>query len=146
MRALFVLNFIIPFVMICLGFFLRKYPVSDMSSQNGYNTPTSRKSQAHWDYAQKIAPDIFLSLGKILLIIEIIVNIILLLVQASVDNSIIVGACVGMVFLFLAFYQTESRIKEKFQDKTIGLSLLKLYGNSLFDHSFVFDIEKRVLI
>lgn len=76
-------------------------------------------SQAHWDYAQRIAPDIFISLGGILLIIEIIANIILLLVQASVDNSIIVGSCIGVVFLFLAFYQTESRIKEKFQDKRI---------------------------
>lgn len=74
-------------------------------------------SQAHWDYAQRIAPDIFLYLGKILLIIEIIANIILLLVQASVDNSIIVGSCIGVVFL--AFYQTESRIKEKFHDKRI---------------------------
>ena len=35
-----------------------------MDRSNGYNTPTSRKSQEHWDYAQKIAPDIYISLGK----------------------------------------------------------------------------------
>ena len=50
-----VLNFIMPFVILLVGSMFKKHPVSDMSSQNGYNTPASRKSQAHWDYAQEIA-------------------------------------------------------------------------------------------
>lgn len=58
------LNLIIPFVMILVGYLFMKHPVWDMESHNGYNTPTSRKSQAHWDYAQSIAPGIFISLGK----------------------------------------------------------------------------------
>ncbi len=64
MQALLLLNLITPFVMVLVGAILKKHPVSDMSTQNGYNTPTSRKSQEHWDYAQEIAPDIYLSLGK----------------------------------------------------------------------------------
>ncbi len=44
-------NFIVPLVMILVGNMLRKHPVSDMRSHNGYNTPVSRRSQAHWDYA-----------------------------------------------------------------------------------------------
>ena len=37
--------------MILVGYTFKKHPVLDMKSQNGYNTPTSRKSQEHWDYA-----------------------------------------------------------------------------------------------
>ena len=51
MYALLCLNFIIPFVMILVGYILKKHPVSTMKSNNGYNTPTSRKSKKHWDYA-----------------------------------------------------------------------------------------------
>ena len=59
MYGLIALNFIIPFVMVFVGYILKKHPVKDMTSGNGYNTPTSRKSQEHWDYAQSIAPYIF---------------------------------------------------------------------------------------
>ena len=64
MYGLLVLNFIIPFVMVFVGYILRSTPVKDMTSGNGYNTPTSRKSQEHWDYAQSIAPNIFMVLAK----------------------------------------------------------------------------------
>ena len=64
MYSLLLLNLIMPFVMIFVGFILKKHPVTDIKSGNGYNTPTSRKSQGHWDYAQSIAPDIFISFGN----------------------------------------------------------------------------------
>ena len=67
---LLLLNFIVPFVMILVGDILKKHPAADMKSNNGYNTPTSRKSQEHWDYAQRIAPGNFISFGKALGIIE----------------------------------------------------------------------------
>ena len=63
MYWLLVLNLIIPFVMIIVGDILKKHPVENMKSNNGYNTPTSRKSKAHWEYAQSIAPDIFINHG-----------------------------------------------------------------------------------
>ena len=40
MYGLLVLNFIIPFVMVFVGYILKKHPVKDMTSGNGYNTPT----------------------------------------------------------------------------------------------------------
>ena len=65
-----ILTLIIPFVMFLVGNMLKRHPISDMRSQNGYNTPLSRKSQAHWDYAQNIAPDIFILFGVRLFLIE----------------------------------------------------------------------------
>ena len=117
MQALFLLNLIVPFVMVLVGVILKKHPVTDMSRQNGYNTPTSRKSQAHWDYAQKIAPDIYISLGKCLFIVEIIISIILLILRVSVEKSLIIGSCIGFAFLFYGFYHTDKCIEENFADK-----------------------------
>lgn len=113
MVSLLLLNFITPFVMILVGYLLKKHPVSDMHRHNGYNTPVSRKSQAHWDYAQSIAPDIYISLGKYLFLSEITANIILLFLRVSIEWSITIGTCIGMTFLFYGFYYTDSKIKEK---------------------------------
>lgn len=86
MYSLLILNFIIPFVMILLGYLLKKYPVTDRNSGCGYNTPASRSSQEHWDYAQEIAPDIFR------------------------------GIAIGVIFLLLGFYRTETKIKNRFSE------------------------------
>ena len=116
MYTLLLLNLIIPFVMVLVGSILKKYPASDMESQNGYNTPTSRKSQAHWDYAQHIAPNIYISFGKILGIIETVLSVIMFLFHTSTQVALTVGACIGFGFLFLGFYKTDAEIKKKFME------------------------------
>lgn len=116
MQVLLILNLIVPFVMMLVSYILKKHPVSDMRAQNGYNTSVARKSQDHWDYAQSIAPDIYLSLGKTLLIIEVVLSIMLLLLDYKVTISIAIGMCIGFGFLFLGFYITDSKILEKFQE------------------------------
>lgn len=103
--------------MILVGLVLRKHPVSDMNRHNGYNTPTSRKSKAHWDYAQKIAPGIYISFGKHLFIVEAIGSITLWMLQVPVEISIIIGGGIGFVSLFVSFYYTDSKIQKKFIDE-----------------------------
>lgn len=39
MQGLLLLNFIVPFVMILVGYLIKKHPEWDMESHNGYNTP-----------------------------------------------------------------------------------------------------------
>ena len=114
MYSLLLLNLIMSFVMILVGSILKKHPVTDMKSNNGYNTPTSRKSQEHWDYAQSIAPDNFISLGKTSGVIEIILSVVMILLHISVYTTLIAGICVGVGFLFLGFYKTDSEIEKKF--------------------------------
>ena len=108
-----ILTLIIPFVMFLVGNMLKRHPISDMRSQNGYNTPLSRKSQAHWDYAQNIAPDIFILFGVRLFLIEGIWIVISVCFNMKVEISIISGITVGIIFLILAFLKTEKCIKEK---------------------------------
>lgn len=115
MEGLLLLNLIVPIVMIWVGYLLKNHPRADLNSQNGYCTPKSRKSQEHWDYSQSIAPDIFISLGKILFIIEVLISVILLLLKIKVTISISVGMSIGFVFMFLGFYIVEKKIAEKFK-------------------------------
>lgn len=113
MEALLLLNLITPFVMVLVGVLFKKRPESDMSKQNGYNTPVSRKSQEHWDYAQSIAPAIYISMGKILCLIEAILSIALLVLKVSIGASVGIGTGIGFVYLFLSFYVIDSKIEEK---------------------------------
>ncbi len=114
MQALLVLNLIAPFVMVLVGVLLKKHPQSDMSKQNGYNTPVSRKSQAHWDYAQSIAPKIWISLGGYLFLVEIAASIVMLVLKVPVGSSIAVGTLIGIAFMIYGFYYTDKKIKENF--------------------------------
>lgn len=116
MYGMFVLNFIIPFVMVFAGYILKKHPAKDMTSGNGYNTPTSRKSQEHWDYAQSIAPDIFIGTGKTLGLVEIVLCISLLFLHISVQSTVFAGVVIGIIFLILGFYKTETGITSKFMN------------------------------
>lgn len=117
MQALLVLNLIAPFVMVLVGVLLKKHPQSDMSKQNGYNTPTARKSQAHWDYAQSIAPQIYISLGSYLFLVEIAASIVMLVLKVPVGSSIAVGTLIGLAFMIYGFYYTDKKIKKNFTGK-----------------------------
>ena len=97
-------------------FLLKKYPVTDRISGSGYNTPASRSAQEHWDYAQEIAPDIFLGLGTRLGITEVILNVCLFIFKVSAAHSLLIGIAIGVIFLFLGFYRTETKIKNRFSE------------------------------
>lgn len=116
MQGLLLLNAIVPLVMTLVGAILKKCPVSDMMSQNGYNTPVSRRSQRHWDYAQEIAPGIFISMGKGLLLLEAVISIVLLMLGISAVTAVIVGTVIGFVALFGTFFYTDSRIVESVEE------------------------------
>lgn len=116
MQALLVLNLIVPCIMMLVGIFLKKHPVSDPGSGNGYNTPTARKSEAHWEYAQQIAPDRFIFQGKWLFLAEVVLSALLYAGRLFVGWSVMIGSCFGFLWLCYAFYDTDKRIKERFAD------------------------------
>ena len=103
-----------PFVMVLVGYTFKKHPASDMDPNNGYNTPTSRKTREHWEYAQSIAPDIFISFGKAFGLIEIWLGVAMYLFHSSIHEILCVGVFFGMGFLFWGFYKTDLEIEKKF--------------------------------
>ena len=82
-----------------------------------YKRQTSRKSQEHWDYAQSIAPNIFIGIGKTLGLVEIVLCISLLLLNISTQTTVFAGVVVGIIFLIFGFYKTETGITSKFANK-----------------------------
>lgn len=100
--------------MILVGYLLKKYPVTDMSRHQGYNTPSSRKSQEHWDYAQSIAPDIFLKYGKISFVFILLSTFLLLILNLDINISVYLGMAMGFVFVIVSFIKVEKQIKMKF--------------------------------
>lgn len=106
-------NLITPFVMIFVGHTFKKHPGCGMDPNHGYNTPTSRKTREHWEYAQSIAPDIFISFGKALGLIEILLSVIMYLFHVSIHVALCVGGFVGLGFLFLGFYKTDLEIERE---------------------------------
>ena len=99
-----------------MRFLLKKYPVTNKISGSRYNTPASRSSQEHWDYAQEIAPDIFLGLGIRLGITEVILNVCLFIFKVPAAQSLLAGIAIGVIFLLLGFYRTETKIKNRFSE------------------------------
>jgi hypothetical protein len=114
MYILLLLNFIVPFVMVLTGSIIKRHPNHNMGKQNGYSSPASRKSQMHWDYAQSIAPGIFIALGKYLFLTEALLNIIFIILRVSARVSVSIGEAAGFLFLIFGFYYTDSKINEKF--------------------------------
>lgn len=114
MEFLTILNLIIPFVMLAVGYALKKRPVTSMNRHCGYNTPAARKSQAHWDYAQHIGPDLFLKLGKISFAALLFLSAVMLLCKISVAAILSLGLTAGLLFLTAAFLRTEKQINRKF--------------------------------
>lgn len=116
MYILLILNLICPLVMLLVAYMLKKNPVKDMNSNNGYNTPISRKSIAHFEYGQIIAPDIFINIGKISFIIEILISVVMFILKIDIAVCISIGNVIGFVILGLAFVVTDNKIKNHFDE------------------------------
>lgn len=121
MKSLLVLNFIIPGMMLLCSWLLKKmktpYPgparnqVKWKVDFSGYNTPRSRKSQAHWDYAQTIAPSIFFRHAIAAMAVAVLCSAIGLLVAVIAQLPL---WCLGFIFMGRAFRQVESALKARF--------------------------------
>lgn len=92
-----------------MRFLLKKYPVTDRISGSRYNTPASRSAQEHWDYAQEIAPNIFLGLGIRLEITEVILNVCLFIFKVPAAKSLLTGIAIGVIFCFWDFTERKQR-------------------------------------
>ncbi|MDD2955141.1 MAG: SdpI family protein [Oscillospiraceae bacterium] len=117
MQILLILNLIVPGVMLLVGGILKWRPAVDMSRNNGYNTPVSRRSREHWDYAQKAAPGVFIAWGVRGLIVEALMSLVFLLAQIPVASAVAIGEGIGFIFLICGFCDTDRRIKNKFMER-----------------------------
>lgn len=119
MKALLLLNFVTPVVMLLVSVYLRwnKAPYPGPYGQgkwrtgsSGYNTPQSRKSQVHWDYAQKAAVGTFFSNGIAALVMALVCSI-LGVTFFPWWIGLAMGCFLGLGCMIEAFVQTERDIQ-----------------------------------
>ena len=119
MAALLILNFIIPFVMLVVGFVLKMRPqpwpgpgsgIKWKLDGSGYNTPLARRSKAHWDFAQITAPGFFIRYGKLALGAAAGCCVCALFLPWYV--SLIMGYVLGFACIIEAFVETEKTIQD----------------------------------
>lgn len=108
-------SFITCFVMILVGYIFKKHPYKQIGS-NGYSTPKSRSSQEIWDYAQLIAPNIFINYGKIFLLITLITLLILVIFPLQINSFNNLTIFVATIELFIPFYQIETKLSKKIKE------------------------------
>ena len=126
MRELLLLNFIIPVVMLLVSVFLKRgnhpYPGPARNQTkwkvdfSGYNTPRSRKSKEHWDYANEIAPEWFFYYGKWAAIQAVVLSVIGFVAPRSVDAAVTISLVFGFAYMFRAFCAIEKKLKEQFEE------------------------------
>lgn len=120
MGKLLLLNFVIPVVMLLVSAFLKygshPYPGPAHHAQtkwkvdfSGYNTPGSRKSQAHWDLAQQLAPGAFFRNGLYALILAVVCCAVSLLWEPARQVPL---WFVSFVFMGRAFRQVEKALED----------------------------------
>lgn len=54
-----IFNILLAIINFAMGFYMKKKPPKKINAFYGYRTSQSKKSQKHWDYAQKEAADFF---------------------------------------------------------------------------------------
>lgn len=122
MKLLLLLNFVTPAVMLIVAVFLRwrepPYPGPWGSKgwkcgSSGYNTPSSRRSQAHWDYAQTAAANRFLRNGCNALWMCAVCTL-LGLIFLPWWTALTIGCTLGIAMMIEAFVQTEEDIRAHF--------------------------------
>lgn len=116
MNTLFwVIDLIIPALLVCAGIFYRKYAPREINSLHGYRSQRSLRSQASWRYAQHYAAKVWFGLG-IGLIGIISFNRSVLSINTALLSviHIILGIVVGLGAVFIV----EERLKKTFEDTT----------------------------
>jgi hypothetical protein len=99
------------FIILAMGLLARKFP-SQYGTNTGINTPRSRKSREHWEYAQRYGPRYFIRYGIVALIANILITMFAIWVPrlqlpASILEILICFSCV-----ILAFIKVENMLKE----------------------------------
>ena len=124
------LNFIIPAAMFVCVWMLKKeyrpypglapYMTKWKINLNGYDTPRSRTSKVHWDFAQKAAPKHFLKWAWYALLAAVVMSVLGGLLQSGNPNAVqysnYVSLGLGFLCISTAFRNTEKELKKQFEE------------------------------
>ena len=120
---LWIMDLLIPIIMIIIGAYFGKKPPKAINDFAGYRTSRSKLSKKTWDYANKRCGLLYFKIGLMLLILVVIANSIVVIVfgkALTLDTKGIftmIYALVGMVGCIIPLPIVESELRKKFDNK-----------------------------
>lgn len=96
-------------IYIVTGWIVLRYPPKKINDFYGYRTSRSKKSQAHWDFAQKESSKYIIQSGYYSLL-----TCIPFLVLDIDDSGVWIAIVMVTLYPFLSLIQTEIALKKKF--------------------------------
>lgn len=106
--------FFIPTLITILGLIFSKKVPKNRYGSVGYRTTRSRKSEATWEYSNKLAGKLWLILGLVTLAIAIIIR----LIFGNLEQTCCIAVLVSeLVIIIIPVFVIEGKLKEKFDEE-----------------------------
>lgn len=106
-------SFIIPVLILLLGFWMYKYPPKKINLFVGYRTNKSMKNKEMWDFAHKYCGKLWVILGLIMIVLtSILYFLVWLKVIIFTENILLIVELVEVSVLFISIPLVENRLKK----------------------------------
>ena len=96
-------------IYIVTGRLVFRYPPKKINDFYGYRTSRSKKSQAHWDFAQKESSKYIIQSGYYCLL-----TCVPFILYESGKGGIWISIILTILYPFISLFQTEKALKKKF--------------------------------
>ena len=111
----FILDIIIPLVMLTAGALSVKKPPKSINAFVGYRTERSQKSKQAWDFAQKYFGTLFLKTGIAVFAVTLVASLAVLKSSEKVWSvECIILIMLQTISVFVSIVMTERKLKNKF--------------------------------
>ncbi len=114
---MFLVDLLIPMILIGFGWLLKNHPPKEINFLFGYRTLRSTKNQDTWNFAQQYCGKLWINLGLIML--PVVCIILFSCRNESKSNIGMIGGILNMIELiplFLSIFITEHALKKKFEN------------------------------
>ncbi|MFW6076925.1 MAG: SdpI family protein [Hyphomicrobiales bacterium] len=103
----------VAMTLVIVGGVLLRFPPRQINPMFGYRTPTSMRSQARWDFAQRYSARLFVQAG----LIGAAVSLVGVVVNWSVTTAGIAATLAVVAMVGLPIVMTEWALRKRFRDQ-----------------------------
>lgn len=105
--------FIIPFMILLIGYLMYKYPHKKINFLVGYRTFSSMKNKEMWDFAHEYCGKVWMILGLMMIIFSSILYFLVWLKVIAFTENIVSGIVLGEVgMLLLSIFIVENKLRK----------------------------------
>ncbi|MGX9756950.1 SdpI family protein [Clostridioides difficile] len=111
MDIFWIIDMIIPSIIILIGFLYKYRAPKDINKFHGYRTNQSMKSQEAWEYAHSYGANIWIIIGVFL---AIIVSLNKIFIKIRPEYLSLINLLISMAGMVIPISIIDSKIKKKF--------------------------------